>query len=67
MLDVTKDGKHVDDAAHDARLLSRQDREPRDLGRFFDGDADSDVGLRAGLTTDIWTVVNPDLAPLQAR
>jgi cytochrome c-type biogenesis protein CcmF len=35
------------------------------IGRFFNGEADSDVGLEAGLTRDIWTVVNPDLTPLQ--
>ena len=37
------------------------------VGRFFNGEADSNVGLRAGLTHDIWTVVNPDLGPLQSR
>jgi cytochrome c-type biogenesis protein CcmF len=35
------------------------------ISRFFNGEADSDVGLQAGLTRDIWTVVNPDLTPLQ--
>jgi cytochrome c-type biogenesis protein CcmF len=33
----------------------------------FNGQSDSDVGLRAGLTRDIWTVINPDLTPLQAE
>jgi cytochrome c-type biogenesis protein CcmF len=33
------------------------------IGRFFSGQADSTVGLHAGVTQDIWTVVNPgDLA-----
>ncbi len=31
----------------------------------FNGASDSQVGLRAGLTRDIWTVVNPNLQPLQ--
>ena len=36
------------------------------LGRFFNGGSDSNVGLRAGAFSDIWTVVNPGgLAPLQ--
>jgi cytochrome c-type biogenesis protein CcmF len=35
------------------------------ISRFFNGEADSNVGLQAGLTRDIWTVVNPDLTPLQ--
>jgi cytochrome c-type biogenesis protein CcmF len=33
----------------------------------FAGEADSVVGLQTGLTHDIWTVVNPNLQPLQAR
>ena len=33
----------------------------------FNGQADSQVGLRAGLTRDIWTVINPNLQPLQAE
>jgi cytochrome c-type biogenesis protein CcmF len=33
----------------------------------FAGEADSVVGLQAGLTHDIWTVINPNLQPLQAR
>jgi cytochrome c-type biogenesis protein CcmF len=44
------------------------DRNPADgvVGRFFEGQADSDVGLQAGLLRDIWTVVNPGtLQPLQ--
>jgi cytochrome c-type biogenesis protein CcmF len=35
------------------------------IGRFFTGESDSDVGLRAGFTRDLWTVINPDLTPLQ--
>jgi cytochrome c-type biogenesis protein CcmF len=36
------------------------------LGRFFNGGSDSNVGLRAGAFSDIWTVVNPgSLGPLQ--
>jgi cytochrome c-type biogenesis protein CcmF len=37
------------------------DQNPSDgmIGRFFDGEADSNVGLDAGLTRDIWAVVNP--------
>jgi cytochrome c-type biogenesis protein CcmF len=44
------------------------DRNPADgvVGRFFDGEADSNVGLQAGPWHDIWSVVNPGtLQPLQ--
>jgi cytochrome c-type biogenesis protein CcmF len=33
----------------------------------FAGEADSVVGLQTGVTHDIWTVINPNLQPLQAR
>ncbi|MDQ6608147.1 MAG: cytochrome c biogenesis protein CcsA, partial [Actinomycetota bacterium] len=35
------------------------------VSEAFNGNADSNVGLDAGLTHDIWTIVNPDLTPLQ--
>jgi cytochrome c-type biogenesis protein CcmF len=36
------------------------------IGRFFnDNSAESRVGLKAGLTQDIWTVISPNIAPLQ--
>jgi cytochrome c-type biogenesis protein CcmF len=33
----------------------------------FAGEGDSVVGLQAGLTHDLWTAINVNLAPLQAR
>ena len=33
----------------------------------FGGSADSVVGLQTNLTHDIWTVINPNLGPIQAR
>jgi cytochrome c-type biogenesis protein CcmF len=41
-----------------------------DLGpvsRFFEGEATSEVGLRAGLRRDLWTAVGPDVGRLQPR
>jgi cytochrome c-type biogenesis protein CcmF len=36
------------------------------IGRFFnDNSAESRVGLKAGLTQDIWTVISPNITPLQ--
>jgi cytochrome c-type biogenesis protein CcmF len=35
------------------------------IGRFFDGSTESRVGLKAGPLQDIWTVINPNVAPLQ--
>ena len=50
------------DAAHRARLLpDRRRRRRRASARYFDGEATSEVGLKAGLARDIWTAVAPDL------
>jgi cytochrome c-type biogenesis protein CcmF len=35
------------------------------IGRFFDGESTSEVGLKAGLRRDIWTAMQPDLSALQ--
>jgi cytochrome c-type biogenesis protein CcmF len=65
VLDVSKDGKHVTTLNTSRGFYPSQDASLGMIGRFFGGEADSDVGLRAGLTRDIWTVINPDLTPLQ--
>jgi cytochrome c-type biogenesis protein CcmF len=35
------------------------------VSRFFEGEATSEVGLRAGLRRDLWTAVAPDIGRLQ--
>ena len=65
MLDVSKGGHHVTTLRTTRGFYPSQDPTLGQVGRFFNGNADSDVGLRAGLTKDIWTVVNPNLQPLQ--
>ncbi len=35
------------------------------IGRFFDGSTESRVGLKSGPLQDIWTVINPNVGPLQ--
>jgi cytochrome c-type biogenesis protein CcmF len=35
------------------------------VSRFFEGEATSEVGLRAGLGHDVWTAVNPDIDRLR--
>jgi cytochrome c-type biogenesis protein CcmF len=37
------------------------------LSRFFEGEATTEVGLRAGLRRDLWTAVAPDIARLRPR
>jgi cytochrome c-type biogenesis protein CcmF len=35
------------------------------IGRFFNGSDESQVGLKSGPLQDIWTVINPNITPLQ--
>ncbi len=35
------------------------------VGRFFEGEATSEVGLKAGITRDIWTAMTPDIDALK--
>ena len=65
VLDVSKGGRHVTTLSTTRGFYPAQDASLGQIGRFFNGQADSDVGLRAGATRDIWTVINPDLTPLQ--
>ena len=65
MLDVSKKGKHVTTLTTTRGFYPAQDASLGVIGRFFNGQADSNVGLDAGITHDIWTVINPDLTPLQ--
>ncbi len=37
------------------------------VGRFFEGEATSEVGLKQGATRDVWSAVNPDISRLRAR
>jgi cytochrome c-type biogenesis protein CcmF len=37
------------------------------ISSFFDGEATSEVGLEAGLFTDFWTSVGPDISAVQRR
>ena len=64
VLDISKDGKHVTTLQTGRGFYPSQDPTLGPIGRFFNGEADSDVGLQLGATRDIWTVINPDLAPL---
>jgi cytochrome c-type biogenesis protein CcmF len=64
ILDVTKNGGHVTTLHTIYGLYPAQDPS-QPIGRFFNGSAESRVGLDAGLTHDLWTVINPNVGPLQ--
>ncbi|MGI8411272.1 MAG: heme lyase CcmF/NrfE family subunit [Solirubrobacteraceae bacterium] len=66
VLAVSKGGHHVTTLTTTRGYYPSQDPSLGPIGRFFNGEGDSQVGLRAGLTKDIWTVINPgNLLPLQ--
>jgi cytochrome c-type biogenesis protein CcmF len=66
VLDVTKGGHHVTTLRTSYGLYPSQDPSLGIIGRFFNSGSDeSRIGLSAGLTRDIWTVVDPSTAPLQ--
>ena len=46
-------------------LYPSQDPTQGPIGRFFNGSSESRVGLDAGLLSDIWTDINPNVTPLQ--
>jgi cytochrome c-type biogenesis protein CcmF len=65
VLDVSKGGKRVTRVTTTRNFYPSQDRTTGIVGRFFAGNADSNVGLDPGLRRDIWTVINVDLNQIQ--
>jgi cytochrome c-type biogenesis protein CcmF len=66
VLDISREGRHV------ATLTPSRDYYPSldqaqlgRIGRFFNGEAESQIGLRAGLGRDVWTAAQPDLSAVQ--
>jgi cytochrome c-type biogenesis protein CcmF len=66
VLDVTKGGGHVTTVTTTRGFYPSQDPSDGIVGRFFSGEADSQVGLDAGLRRDIWTVIDAQPSPLQS-
>jgi cytochrome c-type biogenesis protein CcmF len=65
VLNVSKGGKHVATLDTNYGLYPSQDASLGPIGRFFNGSDESQIGLKSGLTRDIWTVVDPSLTPIQ--
>jgi cytochrome c-type biogenesis protein CcmF len=64
ILDVSRGGHHVTTLHTEYGLYPAQDP-MHQIGRFFNGSNESRVGLDAGLTHDLWTVISPNVTPLQ--
>jgi cytochrome c biogenesis factor len=65
-LRIFKGGHLVTTLYTQHELYPSQDASLGPIGRFFNGSDETRVGLRSGLSRDLWTVVNPSLQPLQA-
>ncbi len=65
VLDVRRDGDHVATLRPSQSYYPSLDGSLGALGRFFEGERTSEVGLRAGMNRDVWTAVEPNTAPLQ--
>jgi cytochrome c-type biogenesis protein CcmF len=65
VLAVYKGGHRVTTLHTSYGLYPAQDPTLGSIGRFFNGSDESRIGLDSGFTHDIWTVIDPSLAPLQ--
>ncbi len=65
ILAVTSGRQHVATLQTSYGLYPSQDPTQGPIGRFFNGSSESRVGLKAGLLSDIWTDINPNVTPLQ--
>jgi cytochrome c-type biogenesis protein CcmF len=66
VLDVSKDGRHVATLTTTRGYYPALDSGLGPVGRYFNGEATSEVGMRAGLRRDIWTAVQPDIGAMQS-
>jgi cytochrome c-type biogenesis protein CcmF len=66
VLDVSRKGRHVTTLAPTRGYYASLDPSMGPVGRYFGGEATSEVGLRAGLQRDIWTAVQPDIGAMQS-
>jgi cytochrome c-type biogenesis protein CcmF len=66
VLDVRRDGKHVATLEPSRAFFpSMAVMEFGPVGRFFEGEATSEIGLKAGALRDVWTAMTPDIDALK--
>ncbi|MGZ5307871.1 MAG: heme lyase CcmF/NrfE family subunit [Solirubrobacterales bacterium] len=66
VLDVKRDGRDFALLAPRRNYYATQDPSTGQIGRFFEGEATSEVSLKAGAGQDFWTAFQPDLTGLDA-
>jgi len=67
VLSVSEDGKQVATLRPSRRFFRPTGQPLGTIDSFFAGEATSEVGLKAGLTSDFWTSVAPDVTAVQRR
>jgi cytochrome c-type biogenesis protein CcmF len=67
VLRVEEDGKRVATLHPSRRYFRPTGQEGGTIGSFFDGEATSEVGLKPGPGSDLWTAVQPGIAAVQRR
>jgi cytochrome c-type biogenesis protein CcmF len=66
VLRVTRDGDDVAMLAPERGFYPSRDIEGLGpVGRFFEGEATSEIGLKAGLRRDVWIAMTPDIQALE--
>jgi cytochrome c-type biogenesis protein CcmF len=66
VLDVSRDGRHVATLRPSRGYYPVADPRAGPVGRYFEGESTSEVGLDSGLRHDLWTAVEPDVAALDS-
>jgi len=62
VVDVRRDGRHVTTMRPERGYYpSRDEAGLGPVGRFFEGEATSEIGLDAGLRRDVWSAMTPDI------
>ncbi len=66
VLDVRKNGKHFTTLRPSKAYFPSQDQgDLGAVGRFFEGEATSEVGMKASLRRDLWTAMSPDISKMR--
>jgi len=65
---ISRDGKPVTTLRPERGYFPSRDAEGLGrIGRFFEGEATSEIGLKAGLRGDLWTAMTPDMQALRPQ
>ena len=64
---VSRDGKTVGTLRTEKSFFPTEDPTLGPVSRFFEGEATSEVGLRAGLRRDVWSAISPNVRDLRKQ